>query len=74
MTFERISHSPLVSRTETALKRGAFRDHARSKFSGRTERRADLPLSFQKVIAEEELRINKIRERFKTSDYHLQLL
>ncbi|KAL6830087.1 hypothetical protein V8C40DRAFT_286055 [Trichoderma camerunense] len=52
-----------LSRTESELKKKAFRDYARSKFDDRKNRRLGLP--HLNVVQVEESRISKIKERFK---------
>ncbi|EHK47002.1 hypothetical protein TRIATDRAFT_316977 [Trichoderma atroviride IMI 206040] len=61
-----------LRRSETELKKSAFRDYARSKFDKRDDRRPDLP--YLNVIESEERRISKIRERFKGKAEKLGLL
>ncbi|KAL7947725.1 hypothetical protein V8C42DRAFT_315409 [Trichoderma barbatum] len=51
-------------RAETDLKKRAFRDYARSAFDDRSDRRRKL--QHLNVIKDEEKRINKIRDRFKS--------
>ncbi|PKK45763.1 hypothetical protein CI102_10194 [Trichoderma harzianum] len=61
-----------LSRTESELKKRAFRDYARSKFDDRKDRRLGLP--HLNVVKVEESRISKIRERFKAKPQKATLL
>lgn len=61
-----------LSRTESELKKKAFRDYARSKFDDRKDRRLGLP--HLNVVQVEESRISKIRERFKDKPQKATLL
>ncbi|UKZ69360.1 uncharacterized protein TrAtP1_010368 [Trichoderma atroviride] len=61
-----------LRRSETELKKHAFRDYARSKFDKRDDRKPDLP--YLDVIESEETRISKIRGRFKEQPEKLKLL
>jgi hypothetical protein len=53
-----------LPRTDSTLKKGAFREYARSEFDDRPTRRQKLP--FLSTIKEEERRIKRIRERFRS--------
>ncbi|KAL6795082.1 hypothetical protein J3E68DRAFT_450227 [Trichoderma sp. SZMC 28012] len=61
-----------LSRTESELKKRAFRDYARSTFDDRKDRRLGLP--HLNVVQVEESRISKIKERFKDKPQKATLL
>ncbi|KAL7916211.1 hypothetical protein GGI35DRAFT_25642 [Trichoderma velutinum] len=63
---------PRLLRTETELKKRAFRDYARSTFDDRNDRRPHLP--HLNMVQDEERRISKIRERFKEKNQKAKLL
>lgn len=52
-----------LTRSETELKKRAFRDYAKSEFDDRDDRRHSLP--YLDVIESEERRISKIKKRFE---------
>lgn len=67
------SNSPAgLSRSETELRKNAFRDYAESGFNDRDARRRSLPNL--DVIKSEERRISKIRKRFEEKDEKRKLL
>ncbi|KAM0514992.1 hypothetical protein ACHAPE_006314 [Trichoderma viride] len=66
------SSPPRLSRSETEMKKNAFRDYAESKFDDRDNRR--LKLRYINVIKNEEKRISKIKNRFKEKTEKSKLL